>query len=66
MIGALNRRTDVAGLVDQLEAAVPADVVEGADLPIGVAHQQHRLAGHGDRHHVTRPGQLVSETGEDP
>ena len=43
-----------------------ADVVERADLPVRIAHQQHRPAGDGDRHDIARPGQLVGEAGEDP
>ena len=43
-----------------------ADVVERADLQIGIAHQEHRPAGDGDRHDIAGPGQLVSEAGEDP
>ena len=43
-----------------------ADVVEGPDLLFRIAHQQHRPAGDGDRHDIARPGQLVSEAGEDP
>ena len=66
MIGALDRRPHVARLVDELETAVAADVVERADLQIGIAHQQHRPAGDGDRHDIARPGQLMGKAGEDP
>ena len=43
-----------------------ADVVERPHLPIRVANQEHRLAGHGDRHHVARLSQLVRQAGKDP
>ena len=66
VVGAADRPPDVAGLADELEAAVAAHVVKGPDPPCGVAHQEHRLPGHADRRHVAGPGQLVREAGEDP
>ena len=66
VIGTADRPSGVAGLVDELEAPVAAHVVKGTQALLGIAHQQHRLAGDRDRRHVAGPGKLVRETGEDP
>src|SRR5258708_28858 len=62
VIGAGDRARAIAGALEDARATVSADVVEGADLPLGIPHhddavgtevERHVIPGCGDGAHVT-------------
>ena len=67
VVGALDGALQAAGgVVAEPRAAVPADVVEAAQLALLGAHHDHALAGHVDRHEVAGLVQALVAAGVEP
>ena len=66
VIGAADARSQAAGPVNELEAAVPAHVVKGPNPVFGVPDEEHRPASDGNRHGVAGAGNVVRKASEHP
>src|SRR5258708_36733893 len=66
VIGAAQGRLALDRRAQYRRAAVPADIVEGANLALAVAQENERHAGRVDRHGVAGVGDLVGESDADP
>ncbi len=66
MIGADQPTAPAAWFVDQLQAAMPAHIVEGAQPAVLATHQDDRATSHRNRHYIARRRQFVRETAQRP
>ena len=66
VVGADELADRALGLVDEAGAAVAADVVEGADLPVVVAHDDHGVGAELQRHVVARLRHVRLDADKDP
>ena len=66
VIGAADHRAGPAGMADQLQAPVAADVVEDAHPVVAAAHHQQGQVGNVDRHHRAALRHIALEADGDP
>ena len=66
MVGAANQLAAIGLFVDQLQVAMPANVMEGDDAPLAIAQQEQRQSRDLDRLYVAGARQLVRKADKHP
>ena len=56
----------ISGFLDQLEVAVPADIVKYPDLLIGTSNKQQGGSSHFNRPYIPRVDEVIGKAHESP